>query len=357
MAEQSNLERLLTALIDDDPISVEDIIPQTNMEHFLKECIDKVNCGHCPKPISRVDILLEELRDTLIAGGDAKPEQEKTVDITTNGQTIVTPDSGYALSKVTANVNVPAPTVETQEKSVEITQNGNSEVTPDAGKYLSKVNISVNVAATGGNKLASLVDRSITEVTADDLAGVRSIGSYAFYYCLDLTSVTIPEGVIYINGLAFCGCSSLTSITIPASVTSIAAETFSGCSSLTSITIPEGVTSIKDETFYGCSSLTSITIPEGVTSIGSYVFSNCSSLTSITIPASVTKISGSGLTMGSSTNKATITMLSTTPPSIQSNTFNASRLNQIIVPAGTGDTYKAATNWANFADYIVEATA
>lgn len=40
-------------------------------------------------------------------GTDPTPTQEKTVDITENGKVEVTPDEGYALSKVTANVNVP----------------------------------------------------------------------------------------------------------------------------------------------------------------------------------------------------------------------------------------------------------
>ena len=39
-------------------------------------------------------------------GGTSTPTQEKTIDITENGTYEVTPDSGYALSKVTAKVNV-----------------------------------------------------------------------------------------------------------------------------------------------------------------------------------------------------------------------------------------------------------
>lgn len=49
-------------------------------------------------------------------------------------------------------------------------------------------------------------------------------------------------------------------------------------------------------------------------------------------------------------------MLSTTPPTIQSDTFYANYLNKIIVPKGTGDAYKSATNWSAYADYIEEAT-
>lgn len=174
---------------------------------------------------------------------------------------------------------------------------------------------------------------------------VTAIGMYAFENCTGLTSVTIPNSVIYIShafrncsalvsinveesnsvydsrnncnavirtadneliigcqntlipnsvisigSYAFDGCSGLTSLTIPNNVTSIGSSAFYGCSGLTSVTIPNSVTSIGSSAFAGCSSLTSVTIPHGVTSIDNYTFSRCTSLNSVTIPNSVTSI-------------------------------------------------------------------
>jgi len=112
---------------------------------------------------------------------------------------------------------------------------------------------------------------------------VTSIGSWAFSYCKELTSVKIPNNVTSIGNDAFYNCYSLTSVTFGNSVTSIGNEAFKSCRSLTSIEIPNSVTSIGKSAFDNCYGLTSITIGNGVTSIGEWAFQSCKNMTSITI--------------------------------------------------------------------------
>ena len=123
---------------------------------------------------------------------------------------------------------------------------------------------------------------------------VTRIGSSAFRYNRNITSVVIPNTVLIIDGGAingaFAGCTKLASVTIPNSVTTIGNNVFNGCTSLTSITLPNSVTSIGNNAFLGCTGLTRITLPNSVTSIGRDAFRDCSALTSITIPRSVTSI-------------------------------------------------------------------
>ena len=206
------------------------------------------------------------------------------------------------------------------------------------------------------NRLNQLLTKTITEVTAEDLEGTTKIYDYAFYYCYKLTSVTIPDRVTSIGQQAFMYCDSLPSIAIPDSVTGIDRQAFMYCKALNSVTISNRVKTLSNALFRECTNLTSVTIPDSVTRIDDYVFYYCSSLTNLTIPDSVTHIGSSALTVGSTSNKATITFLRIAPPSIYTKTFKTDCLEKIIVPKGCGEAYKTATNWANFADYIEEAS-
>ena len=79
----------------------------------------------------------------------------------------------------------------------------------------------------------------------------------------DVPTVDIPreydgKPVTRIENGAFAHCTSLTSITIPNSVMYISRGAFRDCASLTSVTIGNGVTSISSYAFYGCASLKSV---------------------------------------------------------------------------------------------------
>ena len=90
---------------------------------------------------------------------------------------------------------------------------------------------------------------------------VLSVGSYAFYECTVLESVSLDALVSQIEEFAFCGCSKLTTINSPSRVSVIGESAFEGCSSLTDIRIPSGVSIINEKTFLNCTGLTRITIP------------------------------------------------------------------------------------------------
>ena len=100
--------------------------------------------------------------------------------------------------------------------------------------------------------------------------GVQNIGSYAFFYCINLRAVKIPNSVKEINECSFAECKILKSVVIPNSVSKIGKRAFAGCG-FESITIPNSVSVIGDYAFCG-TSLKYITIPRSVKSIGKGAF-------------------------------------------------------------------------------------
>ena len=213
-------------------------------------------------------------------------------------------------------------------------------------------------AADGGRCL--IIDNTIiayaeaSGTTYNIPESVTTIGNSAFYNCTSLTSVSIPDSVTTIGNAAFCGCTSLTSVNIPESVTTIGNDAFDSCESLTSANIPDSVTTIGNSAFYYCTSLTSITIGNSVTTIGDYAFRICSSLTSVTIPDSVTTIGNEAFY--DCKNLKYVYCKATTPPALGGSDvfdYNASG-RRIIVPIGSGEAYKKASYWSEYADSIFE---
>lgn len=147
--------------------------------------------------------------------------------------------------------------------------------------------------------------------------GITSIGSCAFYRCVNLASAVIPEGVTTLGDSAFSACRSLKEIYIPSTVEKIGTRTFSWFVGLEKITVSENnpvfhsdgnciietatktlltgcntsviptdgsVTAIGDNAFSGCNGLSSIVIPDCITSIGECPFVFCNSNLTVIFP-------------------------------------------------------------------------
>ena len=257
-------------------------------------------------------------------------------------------------------------------------------------------------ATTGGGGDTSaedgLITRAISSYTNDR---VTKIGSYAFYYCPSLKTVSFPQATtIYSN--AFYYCTSLTSASVPQATTidyqvfgccyslktvsfpqatTIGSYAFCSCSSLTSVSFPQATT-IGNRAFCSCSSLTSVNFPQATT-IGSSAFERCPSLTSVSFPQATTiggyaflscvKLTSvsfpQATTIGSYAFLSCVKLISLylTGPTLcklsKSNAFlstpigdystSAGTYGSIYVPASLLASYKAATNWAYFSSRFV----
>ena len=176
-----------------------------------------------------------------------------------------------------------------------------------------------NVNAFDANIVSNHYDEEQGHWVISFDSDVTMVGERAFWFCGNLTSVTLPDSVTTIGDSAFSNCSDIATLRLGCSLMTIESHAFQYCRNLTSITIPDGVISIGEDAFSGCSSLSEFkgqfasndgrclvidntiiayaegsgseyTIPQGITQIGQSAFEDCTSLVSITLPNSVITI-------------------------------------------------------------------
>lgn len=160
----------------------------------------------------------------------------------------------------------------------------------------------------------------IKTLTFTATSACKYIGDYAFYYCDDLATVSIPVSVEYIGVYAFYNCTAITSLTISGATLKLGEHAFNGCSNLSTVNLT-GTTNIVSAngsipssatytTAYGGgyyigsssnryamlshtdASITSLTVHSSCKNIGANAFSNCTStITSVTLPSGLKTIS------------------------------------------------------------------
>ena len=194
--------------------------------------------------------------------------------------------------------------------------------------------------------------RSLSNIAIPN--NINSILTYAFNSCFSLSKITIPDSVTSISDNAFSSCYSLTEITIPSSVTSISKSTFENCYALSKVTITSVITSIGTQAFHYCCSLSEITIPSDIKTIGNYTFGRCYSLAKITIPSGVTSIGAYAFINCYGISSYDFSSCTAVPTLADTNAFSSIADDcQILVPSALYDEWSAATNWADYASYMV----
>lgn len=124
-------------------------------------------------------------------------------------------------------------------------------------------------------------------------SSLRSLGVGAFRLCLALTSIELAEGNMSFaveNGmlldfdkksLVCCPAGLKGACVVPASVTDIEDYAFYYCKNLTSITLPDSLAAIRTAAFVYCTSLKTLIIPQKVVTVGASAFVSCTELRQI----------------------------------------------------------------------------
>ena len=225
-------------------------------------------------------------------GGGGSDLQTKSVTVTQNGSSQITPDTGYdGLTKVNLTTNV-QPT--NQTKSLTITENGTTSISPDLGyDGLSEVEITTNVSGGSSDLDWSVLgyterpkiinegynyavqvknnwnpsletsagkfqdDYKLVFMPLVDSSNVNNM-TWMFYNCYSLISVPLLNTSNVTNFIsAFNNCCSLKEIPlIDTSSVTKADNMFNNCYCLEKIPVlnTSNVTSCRN-TFFGCKSL------------------------------------------------------------------------------------------------------
>ena len=161
--------------------------------------------------------------------------------------------------------------------------------------YVGAALIAVNADLTGKYQV-----KDSTRVVADEVFracrltevslpnGLVNIGGgYAFAYCNNLESITIPDTVTEMGSGVFEACRNLKKVVLSNALTVVPSYAFENCENLESIYMPDSVTEIGEYAFYQCAALEKIAFSESLTTIGEMAFGECSKISSIRLPNSV----------------------------------------------------------------------
>ena len=170
-----------------------------------------------------------------------------------------------------------------------------------------------------------------------------SIDGQAFYNCVNLKSITLPDNLKKIGDAEFYNCQKLESIIIPDGVTYIGSDAFEKCRSLKEIIIPDSVTSRLTSTFIDCTKLSSVKIGNGVKEL-SWTFDGCNALSKIQFGTGIERILGKSFDDSRITDvivsdlsawlKVEIEQLASSPTWLNDNLWEGDKLvKQCVIPS------------------------
>lgn len=337
-------------------------------------------------------------------GGVTINNQEKSLEITENGTTEVTADSGFTgLSKVIVNTNVASsggggsdmPVIGDGKTYLYITiaaegrmnafiyaQSSSSSIpllidwgdgtieekrtSYHTHKYNKPGDYVVSITATQGRHIIGYSMNSMSVMgyppegtpnilRAAEVGSMASFGQSVFKYCFSLREAVILNGITALPQDAFYSCGSLSKVSLPNSVISISSNAFENCYSLREFDSPNGLYGISVSAFSSCKSLTRINIPGEGVYIQNSAFNGCTSLETISCKGNVFTVGPSAFSNCQNAMYYDFSNCTSVSSLNNTNAFSGIPSScKIIVPDALYDEWVAATNWSTYASRIIK---
>lgn len=166
--------------------------------------------------------------------------------------------------------NIKYEVISKTDKTVKVTDVERVEeaIIPESVTYK---DVTYTVTVLGRNSVGSRMSYNKKTRTVSLPATIKEIEENAFYACIGLKSVNIPQGVKKINPYTFFS-TGLESVIIPEGVVEIGKRAFNACDELTSVHLPKSLVKIDEFAFLATPKLQTISIPSSVKFIGDNAF-------------------------------------------------------------------------------------
>ena len=125
----------------------------------------------------------------------------------------------------------------------------------------------------------------LTQVDFSQCTGLTKIGSYAFYGCTGLTSLSLPASLERLGKSAFENCTEITdTVVLPASLKYIDYYAFENCNKVDAFDFTHctQLTEICFHAFAECTKITEVNLPASLTTISARAFAGCANLATLT---------------------------------------------------------------------------
>ena len=228
----------------------------SNLQVAYEELVEVYN-----KYITDSTLEREQLQATIISLNSTISQLEQNADI-----------DGEIITELQAQVTALEHSLNNQTTTITELQSTVAQQEATIEELNTRIDILVNELNSDLLLFDDLVSGNITEVTADMFGNITEIRPYAFYKCLNLTSVSLPITVVAIKSSAFQYCANLQFVDLK-NVVDIESFAFGDCTNLETVNHNGKISTIGNSVFRG-SGLVNFEFYEGITKIGNYCFYN-----------------------------------------------------------------------------------